>query len=383
MSNQIFLGTTSWYLEDTARIIYKIENNLTAPNKAFFYESLTPIFEKNKLINEDTWYIANEKLVQAIEFFENNPLSYIYYDEYISNEIPYKILIYGEELKKFNEDIFKYDEDYIKFIISSVLCDLSKLVIKILLIDLEIEIHKLSKISEADRKIELNKIIYDTQLKLTQKNKIVDKVTKTFLLIKRKKLNKIFNTSVEENMNSITGRFKLINEIVRATKELQGQRMNILKGEKNRTAMLATLISKFVSKDESSYGKSGGSGNSAGEIDIKIENSFGEVISLCEAFNLKKSFDRTIITNHIQKLDGYDANGLDIIFVIVFSELSDYLTSWKRYVEFIPTININNYKYIRKQDLKDLSPAKIQLTEFVYLLNHRYVSMFHLFVDMR
>ena len=174
----------------------------------------------------------------------------------------------------------------------------------------------------------------------------------------------------------------LVKSIVEATKKLQSQKKNIEGNEKARTQMLSNLIKGFVAKDESGSGLSE-SGKSIGEPDIKLENNNGEIIAFCEGFNLKRSFDKTVIRNHVTKIFNYDASGLRTNFIFIFYELKDFLKDFNRYLHFIDELEITNLKLtnISEVDPYDL-PAKIKIIEAIYELNLKSTKVVHLFIDM-
>lgn len=320
-------------------------------------------------------------MINDINFLANNRLGYEFYDEIIEYELSSKISIYDKGYWNIKYIIGNCDFEDLKLFCSSLLQDFCILVFRILAINFEVEVYKLTNMSVKDRELKVATIIDGIQMKLSYGDKLIDFVTKKHFLFKREKLIRLFNKSLDQSIKSLSNNFILINEIVRSTKELQGLRKTIKSDEKSRTIQLASLIKKYIAKDESGYGVSE-TGKTIGEIDIKIMNDFGEVISLCEAFNLKNSFDKTSIKKHLAKLSGYNANGLDTIFVIVFSELKEFNKSWKKYVQYLPIVEIPNYKLLRTSEMDGISPARINICETVYRLNSKLVNVYHLYVDM-
>ena len=174
----------------------------------------------------------------------------------------------------------------------------------------------------------------------------------------------------------------LFDAVFQAAKMTQGQKKNINSGEKPRTQIFATYIQKYIAKDESGYGISE-KGKTIGETDIKIENHLGEVVSICEGFNLDHSWNTKKITTHVQKLAGYDANGLENNFVLVFYSLCNFNNDFIRYQNLIEKIDVMSMDLVSCNEYDfNARPAKIKTLCVQYSLNFKDIKVFHFFIDM-
>ena len=80
-----------------------------------------------------------------------------------------------------------------------------------------------------------------------------------------------------------------------------------------------------------------GGGKKPGELDILIETPDGTAESVIEAFNLG-GMARSFIAGHFKKLFGYDANGLENNYMIVYAEKADFGNLWQEYLEYLPGV---------------------------------------------
>jgi hypothetical protein len=144
---------------------------------------------------------------------------------------------------------------------------------------------------------------------------------------------------------------KLLRTIVDGLQRLQGLSKAIDKKEKSRTQLLAAFIREYIIKDESGFGVSE-SGISMGEVDIKLEDSLGNLVCLCEAMNLESPTEKNKILTHIEKIFNYDLSGLKCNFVICFVNNQD----------IIKTSN-NLFKYVKANTFKKASLISIERTD--------------------
>lgn len=125
--------------------------------------------------------------------------------------------------------------------------------------------------------------------------------------------------------------------LITACAELQAYPKVVNTNEDSRNAFIHTQLKAagFNSKDQGRQGISS-TGKGPGELDIKIEDHRG-VSAIIECFDLS-SKETAKIELHIKKLFGYEPNGLDRNFVIVYSEAKGFVRLWKEYQEYIPHI---------------------------------------------
>ena len=117
-----------------------------------------------------------------------------------------------------------------------------------------------------------------------------------------------------------------------------------------------------------------------GRLDIKIENSKGKTLAIIETFNLK-GFDKAKIDGHIKKLFGYDPNGLEKNFIIVYSEDNDFSRLWKMYLDNIYEIDFKFPLKGRKSEETGLS--EIKLAKTTHMREDKEISIYHLFINMK
>jgi len=94
--------------------------------------------------------------------------------------------------------------------------------------------------------------------------------------------------------------------------------------------------------DQSQIGSSA-TGKSYGEVDGVIEdNNQGRRLALFEAFRLL-NWNTTVINDHMDKLAGYDREGFDTIFVVVYAFDKDFITLLSKYKNHISNRNHKDF----------------------------------------
>lgn len=89
-------------------------------------------------------------------------------------------------------------------------------------------------------------------------------------------------------------------------------------------------------------GGTSSSGNGPGEIDGYITDSRNRRIAIFEAFRLF-SVDTTVISEHLNKIAGYDNECLDAIFILAYCDVSDFSGLTRGYESFIATENYTGF----------------------------------------
>lgn len=92
----------------------------------------------------------------------------------------------------------------------------------------------------------------------------------------------------------------------------------IAENENSRNSFIAYNLKNYgvIAYDQTLLGKSA-SGKNSGEIDIKVEDSKNDLVTICECLNLKSFLKKNIIY-HIDKVFNYDLNGLPENYLIVY-----------------------------------------------------------------
>jgi hypothetical protein len=178
-------------------------------------------------------------------------------------------------------------------------------------------------------------------------------------------------------------RHDLLRELILACSILQGIAKDVQPGEDSRNSILTTLLERIgiIVKDQTHWGRSA-TGVSSGELDLKIQDHTGIPIAICEAFILK-SLDKNYIDIHLSKLFGYDPNGLKQNFIIIYSEASNFIELWKKYLLYVPEIGFQ-HPLLSIQDVSDeLSEfAEIRIALAMHQRNDNTVNIYHIFMNM-
>jgi hypothetical protein len=194
-------------------------------------------------------------------------------------------------------------------------------------------------------------------------------------------------------INPLFGRFNgdspktsFFEYLLRAVKKLQGLRyaLDLGDSENNRNSFIANELDNadFFVKDQSLYGISP-TGKQAGEIDILVENKNKEVISLLESMNLD-SLHTAYINQHVQKLFSYDTTGLSENYILVYSESKDFVGFWKKYLDYIPNIELPKCKFISIQDISEdkSHTTEVKIARVNYNRMERTTTVYHLFINL-
>jgi hypothetical protein len=173
----------------------------------------------------------------------------------------------------------------------------------------------------------------------------------------------------------------LLETLITNAHHLQGISKTIKADEDSRNSFIALLLSihGFYVKDQARRGRSA-TGKSLGELDILIETPDNEADSVIEAFILK-GFDRNLIENHLTKLFGYDPSGLKRNFIIVYSEASDFLSLWKKYLAHLPEVDFK-YPLSGKVQEGNIRFTDIKLARTRHLREGQLTEVYHIFINM-
>ncbi|WP_321853399.1 hypothetical protein [Paraburkholderia tropica] len=90
-------------------------------------------------------------------------------------------------------------------------------------------------------------------------------------------------------------------------------------------------------RDQKRAGRSK-SGIGPGEVDGYITDSKNRRVALFEAFRLF-SVDTTVISEHVNKIAGYDNESLSPVFIVAYCDVGDFISLVQKYVHFINGID--------------------------------------------
>jgi tetratricopeptide (TPR) repeat protein len=121
------------------------------------------------------------------------------------------------------------------------------------------------------------------------------------------------------------------------------------------------------------------SGKSAGELDILVETQSGDPITVIEALKLD-CINKSCINLHVNKIFGYDANGLKNNIVLIYCYASNYSGFVNSYLEYIKN-NEFDFKFTDAFDNSLDSMSEIRIIESAYLRSGLVRKMYHVIVN--
>lgn len=185
------------------------------------------------------------------------------------------------------------------------------------------------------------------------------------------------------NKDHINKDFLLL-DIISACQQLQIRLAHKKLDENTRNSIIVMQLANrgYKASDQSLCGTSA-TGKSAGEVDIKIEDGIGNAVSIGEAFILK-SLDKSVIDLHLNKIFGYDRNGLSPNFIIVYVESQKFVNLWEKYLDHLQEIE---FEYPICEEIKDVSEKLIEDSDIkVALVKHErngvIVDIYHIFINI-
>ncbi len=125
---------------------------------------------------------------------------------------------------------------------------------------------------------------------------------------------------------------KLNQYLIKACADLQGNESWVRNTNENgRNTYLRDMLRAYgYAVSDQTLGGISPTGLSAGEIDLKIADEKGLPFAIVEALNIKTSitnphqWNRKYFINHVDKLYGYDSNGLQRNYIIVYAETPEF-----------------------------------------------------------
>ncbi len=185
-------------------------------------------------------------------------------------------------------------------------------------------------------------------------------------------------------IKSNNSNINLLNYMIVAASQLQGNYKIIDKNEDSRNSFIANVLTNkgIIAKDQSRWGKSE-TGKQQGELDIKIEDNEGSALSVFEGFNLR-NLNKSIITRHIQKIIGYDSNGLKDNFIFIYSESNNFIELFNGYLEFLKETKINKVNFDIIENLSnDLSKgSEIKIVRSKFYRQKQLCNLYHILINL-
>lgn len=171
--------------------------------------------------------------------------------------------------------------------------------------------------------------------------------------------------------------------LIMACSKLQQNHKNFsFSKEDDRNSFIASIIDiNYIAKDQTRAGVSE-SGKSIGELDLLIKNNEKIPKSVFEAFNLD-SLDKTVINKHLNKIFGYDTNGLKENFILVYCDSSNFYNLHTSYFKHIQDFKFE-YTSINTEDVSYEYSYGSELKVFLsrHTRNNEITNIFHILVNL-
>lgn len=139
-------------------------------------------------------------------------------------------------------------------------------------------------------------------------------------------------------------------------------------------------------KDQTRGGQSS-SGENVGEKDLEVFNAQNDKLFLYEAFRLF-SANTNVIKEHINKLDGYNADGCHTLIVMAYTHVNDFVALCNNYQEILKTFDYKGFDKLTSLeehsfDMLDTKSSKIKLLKEVRYQNNEAVAVYHFLLDFK
>ena len=185
--------------------------------------------------------------------------------------------------------------------------------------------------------------------------------------------------------NSVKPAKKLIHDILSAASQLQGHNKIIVGTEDARNSFISERLSKngIVSKDQSKWGVSG-TGVQQGELDIKIEDGDGNIVTIFEGLNMK-NFDTLNLHNHIEKtILKYDPNGLGEKYIGVYYGGKDFDSFSKKYLNYMTEYSSESLIFKNTTDESEslIQETEIKIFKSKYERSSRDILLYHILINL-
>ena len=187
--------------------------------------------------------------------------------------------------------------------------------------------------------------------------------------------------------------------ILHISKELLNRKINIQR-QKEQTLEIEDIINDWVkslikqrmsflnwhAKDQTRGGQSS-SGENVGEKDLEVFNAQNDKLFLFEAFRLL-SVNTNVIEEHINKLDGYNADGCHTLIIMAYTHVNDFVELCNNYQEILKTFDYKGFDKLTSLeehsfDILDTKSSKIKLLKEVRYQNNEAVVVYHFLLDFK
>ncbi len=206
-----------------------------------------------------------------------------------------------------------------------------------------------------------------------------------------------------EQYAQIFSKAKTLNDFIKnimldISKELLNRKVNIQRQTNNgHNLEIEDIINDWVTsllqqkmkflgwyvKDQTRGGVSS-SGKNPGEKDLEVYNSQNEKLFLFEAFRLF-SADTNAIKEHINKLDGYNADGCRALVVMAYVIVKDFLKLCNEYQGLLEGIDYDGFDVIdmNKHNFEtlDSNSSTIKIYNEIRYKNGIEITIYHFIVD--
>ncbi|WP_323585978.1 hypothetical protein [Aliarcobacter butzleri] len=374
---------TSNYLINMVNSYFNL--NKEEKNKVAKFEYILNLFEeKHKLFQSYTKSIYEyQVLIYGYTITKNiSKLSELIKDMPKQYDLDFDIFKYKYEFFKENSQEFiakKYLEEFKNFYINN------KKVLK--------------KVKELEE--ELN-----SHTRMEMENNFDVRISFDSLTLSEKEAKKYWNQIKDMDLdkqsqifsNKYNGEEFIISIIEQISSELLERKVNILRNEKNKnTIEIENIINDWVSSllkqkmnflDWKVLPESRGGENknkNVGERDIIVYDKNDTKLFLFEAFRLF-GCDTTTIKAHMNKLNGYNADGSKLMIVMVYTYYNNFVELCSSYESYLKTFDYKGFHkigIIKEHCFENIetTQTKIKLLKEVRIQNEKEVAIYHYLLD--
>jgi internalin A len=170
--------------------------------------------------------------------------------------------------------------------------------------------------------------------------------------------------------------------LLTAVSQLQGKSLTLHPDENSRTGWVAQLLKAkgYMVEEQVPWGQSP-TGKRLGELDLKISDMERQTVSIAEAFNLS-CLDRTKISEHVEKIFGYDPHGLPENYILVYVESDEFPVLWDRYRAYLREVKFP-FPLSGGVEPVETKMTDIRCARTVHSRNKKTTSLFHFFIKMK
>jgi len=180
------------------------------------------------------------------------------------------------------------------------------------------------------------------------------------------------------------------------SKELLNRKVNLQRQTNNKqTLELEDIINDWVTslieqkmdflnwyvKDQTRGGTSS-SAKSPGEKDLEVYSK-NQKLFLFEAFRLFGN-DTSVIKEHIDKLDGYNADGCQTMVVMVYTYVDDFVNLCNNYKNLLESMDYKGFDKNNKSEFKPLNGGtNIKIFQEFRYKNGTKINLYHFLLDFK